>query len=479
MNLFTLVTQINEIITSSSASLFYGLQAGSLLTLWVAVKLGSGVDFLRMAEELSNVALGPSWLSRKLFLVVLRRNIYLSVSYALIPLLAMATWCPDCILLRICVAVVATLFHLGECSRTTSHRDYLMVYNAWGLALLPETHAKALAYGLSVHFIIASGISKLFIGGPRWASPGSMQAILRTFGAKRKEEGGPMSPALNHLVCQHSVLAAACSWSTLLFECVAAPLAFVMPPSNRIILCYGMLVLHVAIALLQSGAIGAFFLPNVASYVFGLYGDGPVVGSEGWFLALGVCVTLSASVFRGRLLPEDWPLTPFALFPWSERQWATLHNSFVNGDRRMVLSADPSIHPVGLRIVPLEHKADVKNKNLVSVYQSDNLKAKKTKPDHNDAVVYDFWNRLLGVTTFQNEILEALEFDEMALPDWNAISFTCRLETWLDTSCRVIEISTGRPLIRAYWVRIEDGRVKEVICSGSQPEKSCLLTSNL
>ena len=40
----------------------------------------------------------------------------------------------------------------------------------------------------------------------------------------------------------------------------------------------GMVVLHLGIGALQSGAIGAFFLPNVAAYVLGFGDFGHVLG---------------------------------------------------------------------------------------------------------------------------------------------------------------------------------------------------------
>eukprot|EP00435_Cladocopium_sp_Y103_P028683 s382_g7.t1 len=63
-------------------------------------------------------------------------------------------------------------------------------------------------------------------------------------------------------------------FATLLFECLLAPLmAFLLPPQWRLITVgLGMVLLHLGIGALQSGAIGAFFLPNLAAYVVG-FGD--------------------------------------------------------------------------------------------------------------------------------------------------------------------------------------------------------------
>lgn len=63
-----------------------------------------------------------------------------------------------------------------------------------------------------------------------------------------------------------------CNWggilatTTLLFECLVAPAAFLLPPWWRLqTVGFGMVLLHLGIGALQSGAIGAFFLPNVAA----------------------------------------------------------------------------------------------------------------------------------------------------------------------------------------------------------------------
>merc|ERR1711879_773717 len=45
---------------------------------------------------------------------------------------------------------------------------------------------------------------------------------------------------------------------------------------------------------------------------------------------LNVLALLYTAVTR-RLIAEDWPLTPMALFPWNGCQWRLLHSVFVEG----------------------------------------------------------------------------------------------------------------------------------------------------
>lgn len=462
-------------LLSSPARAFYGIQAGTLLALWLAVKAGSGVDMLRLAPQLSNVALKPSWMPQRALLWCLGPWTYCLVAYGLIPLLFLAALHPRNWALRVAVAVAASLFQVGESSRTTSHRDYLMVYNSWGLALCcghgGDSLAQALGLGFCLAYIFGSGFAKFFIGGLEWGAPSTLQAILKTFAKKASTEGGPILRGLNRLVAGNALLAGACACFTLAFECLAAPVAFIMPVRYRIVYCYGMLLLHIGIAALQSGAIGAFFLPCAASYVFGLHSfegsDFLEVGSPGCLLAFGVfsSLTLAGPLLRGRLLPEDWPFTPFALFPWSGSQWAALHAAFVEGSTRLVLTTAEVVDPVGLRVFQLEHRTRQRVGQGNEGAASDRPKA-----------AYCAWNRLVGVTTLQNELLEALrlEFSAMAGKDWDATGLVRAFESWLACG-RMVEISSARTLERAFFVTVRDDHVCEVLCSGSAPGKQPLL----
>ena len=119
---------------------------------------------------------------------------------------------------------------------------------------------------------------------------------------------------------------------TLAFECIAVPASLFMPTSLRWTMVAAAVALHVGIAIFQSAIVGVAFLPNIAPYVFGFMGcancanDVARVAQQSWTdegvawcSALAVCVASAGTVALrgGRLLPEDWPVSPFALFPWS------------------------------------------------------------------------------------------------------------------------------------------------------------------
>jgi len=435
-------------------ALFYGLQSASMVFLWLFVWSSGGGDFYRHALECT-VALRPTWLPKRCLLLLHRRAIYLLTCYSVPPLLALAALFPGSRALRCLVALAASLYQLAESSVTMSHRDYLMLYNTWGLALLPDAYAAGLALGLCVHFIVSSGLAKLYIGGAEWVRPETMRSIMRTYGRLSFSEGGPWSPKLNRLVSDHDSLAWADSLGTLFFECVAVPLAFAVPVGARLTLGVTMLLMHVGIFAVQSAVIGVFFVPNVASYTLGFGADLPW-GSPGWWVALAVCLaSVGLVATRMRLLPEDWPLTPLALFGWSGRQWNTLFARFVSGRTRLVLSAEQECEPLGRPVV-------------------ERMMRSSTSPKA--AAVYSAWDLCLGETTVQNDILEALDFGAMEQDGWCAAAFVQSVEAWLVRSQRLLELGSGRPLVRAFFVELaEDGTVSRVLAEGTPAERRPLL----
>merc|ERR1712216_848780 len=69
-------------------------------------------------------------------------------------------------------------------------------------------------------------------------------------------------------------------------------------------------------------------------------------------------------------------------------------------------------------------------------------------------VVYDAWNRVIGITTYQLPILARLllDFPAMKLKTWDPRPLTHAVETWLAESRRVVELSSGTTLTRAFFV---------------------------
>eukprot|EP00392_Amoebophrya_sp_AT5.2_P016568 g16841.t1 len=574
-HLLVSVTSDFFVFRAGPAALFYFLQGFLLLLLWIAVYLGSGVDFLRLGEKLSNTALlpvsGKSFLGRNVFLPLLRPRFYRPAAYGVVPLMfvqallvePLKTSAPNpdpnleasrgisviVPLSRTVIAAAVTVFQFGDSARTSSHRDYLMLYNCWVLAACAwiaavvscaddeESHcfflsllegpvwaflpipiqeeqfvfmdqiAQSCALGLCVWYIASSGVAKVVVAGFRaWAFGDTLHAILETFARKTPKQGGPvlgpvarwLAAGANHgarrnvqgtnepgvrvqlqaplLHGQRSgalstvrkpnwwrrLFLNAAAFCTIFFEFVAAPVCLLVLLSAgavsslyaRAVLGGGMVFLHLAIGALQSGAIGAFFLPCIASYVYGLtfdFAGGEHAASTSpaptltptplALLVLPVCVACLPlalpfgilACFRRKgeqpcatcslpLLPERWPLTPMALFPWNRGQWKKLHDLLVSGDTRLVALASASeddlgddgssegtsveqrtatavermrrlqrSHLLGVRVIPIEHDAEV------------HLMDRVVAPLPNEgAVAYDLWSRVIGITTFQH-----------------------------------------------------------------------------
>ncbi|CAD7974908.1 unnamed protein product [Amoebophrya sp. A120] len=666
---------------TSAAAAFYGLQALTLLCLWIAVYAGSGVDFLRLGQKLSNTALKPPWCRKSLFLTVLSAGVYLPASYSIVPLMfAQAVYVEPLLAPRVftttpgstraplsamllvaafrsAIAVVVTIFQLGDSSRTSSHRDYLMLYNCWMLAatgwlnffttgllttvLTTTTRpppawdqlAQAVAFGLCIWYIFSCGVSKVFVAGFRsWAFGDTLLAILDTFSQKSPRGGGPVlgrltkwlvaqaalvqptvrstkqqnhslaEPLLQHqknqqqefltfedaghpgvdarpsltstgtstakMEADSSSCCGRCvrgflnlaAFFTLAFEFIAAPVCVILnvvsalnpswssardwDSSCRLFIGAGMIFLHLAIGAVQSGAIGAFFLPCAASYVYGLtwrssgvvevetamgqlppqeedarslwtnqaaavavqaqQAAAPSVGprpkqdsvdadapQEVIILqTLAALVLAFAPVVTGftccdsGLLPEKWPFTPMALFPWNAQQWSILHDLLLRQDTRMIavsrksLEGDAVILPTsikdmekpaleGVRVIPIEYDAEVP------------LMEREIGPRPGESVVaYDLWSRVIGITTFQNLLLQAV-FQIMAdfplytaaddVPPQQAVPSSPTLQffrlhaaqllldatdSFLKQEQRVIEVSTGRVLTECAFVRV-------------------------
>ena len=89
-------------------------------------------------------------------------------------------------------------------------------------------------------------------------------------------------------------------------------------------------------------------------------------------------------------------------------------------------------------------------------------------------VVHDGWEQVIGETLVMSELLPAFDFDAMAQPGWAESEWPGRLvtavERWLVQHRRLVVIATGKPLLRAYFVRMADAdnRVIEVIAGSNK-----------
>eukprot|EP00747_Dinoflagellata_sp_TGD_P179209 gnl/TRDRNA2_/TRDRNA2_29640_c0_seq1.p1 gnl/TRDRNA2_/TRDRNA2_29640_c0~~gnl/TRDRNA2_/TRDRNA2_29640_c0_seq1.p1 ORF type:complete len:581 (+),score=51.23 gnl/TRDRNA2_/TRDRNA2_29640_c0_seq1:43-1785(+) len=333
-------------------SVYYLAQALSYFAVYSAVFIGSGVSLWRLGSTLSNCALRPTIVPVNYFLLLLNSFGYLS-GCLLIPCLVLAAEFPDYFAARLVAAVCATAFHLSDCSRTGAHNGYLMIWNVWTFCFLPLPLSLGLAFGAAVWFILSSGFSKLWIGGMAWCCPDTMKSILSSFVYKTPKAGGPVLNILCRAAIACPCLCGAMGAATVVFEVIYVPLVAVFAPRGwQIATAYLMLLLHFGIAIVHSSAIGVFFLPNVASYVVGFYDfesdplfrlSSPAADDwqpfQGYSWFIGVLMNIIAllyTVFTRKLIAENWPLTPMALFPWNGEQWRLLHSAFVEGNTRMI-----------------------------------------------------------------------------------------------------------------------------------------------
>ncbi len=442
----------NTQMGSSPTQVFYGLQAALTIFAYIFVRLTGGGDLYDHVRTMS-VATRPSWAPSQMLLVLHRKHIFYALCYGSPVAFLVAAAFYDVFAVRFMLAGVASLQALAETAVTGWHKDHAMVYNVFALVLLSEEHAQGFALGVCVHFIASSGWAKLCIGGWNWVHPETMRAYLRTYSKYSLQEGGPAIPALNRMMRRHDTCLVAISVVTLFIECLC-PLALLMPPGIlRIGFALSMIALHLGIFFVQSTWIGILFLPCTATYYLGFASDLPL-GSSGWWVAVAVCMVSLATVCATRRpLPENWPLSPFALFRFSFKQWNLLEQHFVLGRTRLVLSTDLECNPVGLPI----RKRGIRGgrDKLVSVH------------------VYDGWYLCIDETVHHHAFVEILDFEAMAGrrhqadADW-ASDFISKTEAWLQSKQQLIELSTGRPLLRAHFVELDSsGFVGRVLASSS------------
>ena len=420
-----------------------------MLLLSVILSLASGKDFYGRVRRIT-VATRPSWLPATPLLAVLRRPwLYLALCHGVPVVFLFGAMFAGSVPVRFLVAAFFSAYVLAETSHTHSHRDIPNMYVAWSLALIPARLSRGFALGVCVHFIASSGFSKVLIGGViGWAAPGTMRSVLRSYGALSLANLGPGWPALNRWSVRHDTVLVGMSVSTLIFECVAVPASLFLGVELRVWLAFASVALHLGIASAQSLIIGFAFIPNVASYVYGFGAPDcePFDSSGGWPVAVAVVAASSACVIlRGKLLPEDWPSSPFALFPWSGPQWDLLFDRLSRGRTRLVLASVECQNPLGCAVLAKDSgEADFK-KSARSVADT-------------ARIVHDSWEQVVGETLVMSELLPAFDFEAMAKPDWKESAWPKRVasavQAWLERDRRLIVVSTGKPLLRAYFVEL-------------------------
>ena len=201
--------------------------------------------------------------------------------------------------------------------------------------LLPEPYAAGAAWGVAIHFILASGVAKLRVGGIEWAAPETMRTYLRLYHGSKSRP--PLSRRLNAAISERDWASSAVAFGTLFLECCLVPGTLLMPPAYRPLASVALVGMHFGIGLVMSLEVGLVFLSTFPSYLVG-FGCGAAPFSPSWWVAfaIGVLPSLLSLLVRTPI-PESWPWTAVALFMWNGKQANRIAQLFMVGNTRLVL----------------------------------------------------------------------------------------------------------------------------------------------
>ena len=429
----------------ATASLFYLLHLASFLTWWSLIRLKTGTspwDFLKRRR----VAVRPSWMSRETLLRLhrVRREAFIALPLSL----GAAALVPSKVTLRIFAAITVSLYHVIETSSTGRHGEYPLLYSSWGWVLGGKLGC-AVNFGVCIHFILSTGFAKIFVGGLSWLKPGTMREYLKAYGVSATAP--PLSKSLNRFIRARPWALVGISAATLLLELIVVPSSLIMPPAWRPACAYSLIVMHFGIAWTMSLFVGIAFLTTLPTYVVGFSCDAPFLSLYWNIAAIGLLPTL-ASAFRGKLAPENWPLSSCALFMWGGDQAKQITNIFMSGDTRLVIYSCNATTPpekglLGKRVIPPIYGAIAEGE--------------EKSPLH-DAVL-----RIIGYTLVRG----GLERDFAAVP-LKLSPLLQKVADWLQRNERIVELSSGSPCRHCALVRIDaNAIVSRVIMHASASKK--------
>ncbi|EOD17695.1 hypothetical protein EMIHUDRAFT_102411 [Emiliania huxleyi CCMP1516] len=408
---------------------WYALQLSAVLLWWALIKRMTGKHLYSLCS--SSVITRPSWLSREALtlLVSHKRQIFLALPAAL----AAGAFAGQHALVRLLVALVVSLYHLSESSHTNRHGEYPVLYTAWAM-VLPASFAHAASMGVAIHFVLSCGIAKCMVGGPRaWVFGGTMRTYLEVYGQSTSSK--PLVRGLNRLLARRaSTMIGA---STLLLECVAVPLTLLLPG------VWGMVGLHVGIALAMSLNVGLVFLTTLPTYVHGFSCDARV-GSAEWRASPRAAQARKVlGLMRGGMGSK------------AER----IARLTMTGRTRLVLAT-----------------REAAQQDLVGT-RSGAFGAKDAPAGH---AVHDSILRATGFTLLHDNLVDAFDLpaDAARVADGGAAPaakdaaareaaelemmrrLLMRLERWLARERRLLEASSARPLERAYFVLLDGDKTR-------------------
>ena len=420
------------------ASKFHAGQAVCFLLWWVLLKNITGKHLYDVGSVCGSVCTRPPWLPARALRALHRRRraifIFAPVAQAL------ACWRAT-LLARLLAACAVSCYHLVETSVTHRHGEFPVLYISWAM-VLPPAIAHACALGVGVHFVFSSGLAKLAVGGAAWLAPETLRFYLSVYAASASAK--PASPRLSAWARARPWATAALAAATVALECALVPATLVAPAAWRFGFgACGMIALHVGIALLMSAQVALAFFTVLPSYLVAFSCPAAAFTPHAGLAALvGLLAPGAWCAARRGLLPEAWPVSPVNLFLWNGAQARALATQLMTGDTRVVMSADAQADIVGRTV--MHHGAVMRN--------DDDATAK--------GVVHDSVLRVVGFTIVQGDLYDAAPERD---GEWNISRFVQKLEEWLARERRVVEMRTGRPLVRAYFVRIADKKVAEVL----------------
>jgi len=368
---------------------------------------------------------------------------HLAVYFFLFVSLACGAMFAEDMYVRVFVAFCISAYHLIESSVTNRHGEFPLLYNAWAM-VLPEDYAHAASLGVAVHFILSSGVAKLAVGGIAWLSPRTMAHYLEIY--RTSQDAKPLLPKCTRWLSSWPWATAGFAMVTILGEVFLIPSCLFAPPGfYRELGFYAMIALHVGIALIMSAKVGLVFFTTLPMYTLGFTATAQV-GSWPWTLAatIGFAPTLVKLALTGRLLPEDWPSSPLSLFMWNGKQAATWAPLLLKGDTRLVMSTRPMSHEELLACVVVHHSG-------FSIQGGRKPEFDFRGPGGAN-VVHDGVLRVLTHTFCSSHA--ALEL--IKSPNWKVADLVTVLTRWLARERRQIEAATGRPLIKAWLVRVDE-----------------------
>jgi hypothetical protein len=433
-------------------SSFYFLAAASQITCWAIMSIADGCRDFHSRGSRYSLATKPTLFPQSIFLTLHLKFLYLILCHLTPFVLYVVSVHSNNFYCRLLAALVMSMYCLAETSVTNSHRDYLNMYTCWAILLSKNDEVAAgFALGFCILLISGSGWAKILIGGKAWAESSTLVTILESYHSLTLSECGPLLPFLNRIFRRNPFLITFLSTSTLIFECAAVPLCLLLPSNLRYIMMIASIGMHIGIGIVQSFIIGVAFLPNVATYYFGF--GSPVVqfGTKGWYAAcscvIGWCLATflltvcSKNNVGVRLLPEDWPMTPFALFAWNGKQWNTLFNRYVTSNKRMVVYNSNNLsNLVGCYIVPRCWSSDafeINNKHNMYV----------------ENIVYNGWELLCGETFCHSVVLEQLSLSVNR--HWDDKKFVRVVSLWMEKSERFVKLNNGKVMNRVAYVEVD------------------------